>query len=254
MAFDFPNSPTTGQVVTTPVGLQYSWDGVKWVASGSTSPQNWAPAGAMGNAGRNFIHNSRFNIQQRGVGPWTANGFLADRWQLALSGDTVSASIVLASDAIRAAVGDEACQQFLSAVITGNSAVGSFSEFTHAIENVRRLAGKTVTLSFWAWTSVGTAKLGLNGYQNFGTGGSPSAPVSFQATGSAVSLVDISGPIAPVAPAPTSPLAPVVPVATVAPAVPAESAEGVATPELEVWYAWQVAKRMHTPAPDSDDQ
>jgi hypothetical protein len=37
MAFDFPSNPTIGQIVTGPGGIQYQWDGVKWiVVSGST--------------------------------------------------------------------------------------------------------------------------------------------------------------------------------------------------------------------------
>jgi hypothetical protein len=31
--FDFPNSPTNGQSVTTPNGGVFSWDGVKWVST-----------------------------------------------------------------------------------------------------------------------------------------------------------------------------------------------------------------------------
>ena len=33
MAFDFPNTPTIGQVVNGPNGARYTWDGDKWVAS-----------------------------------------------------------------------------------------------------------------------------------------------------------------------------------------------------------------------------
>jgi hypothetical protein len=41
----------------------------------------------------------------------------------------------------------------------------------HPIESVRRLAGKTVILSFWALSSVAGAKLGANLIQLFGAGG-----------------------------------------------------------------------------------
>jgi len=33
MAYDFPNSPSTGQSVTGPSGARYTWDGTKWAAS-----------------------------------------------------------------------------------------------------------------------------------------------------------------------------------------------------------------------------
>lgn len=35
MAYDFPNTPTTGQVVTGPGGIQWQFDGVKWTVVGS---------------------------------------------------------------------------------------------------------------------------------------------------------------------------------------------------------------------------
>jgi len=57
LAYDFPASPITGQIVTGPGGVQWQWDGTKWVvASGSgagagvtisdTAPPSPAP-GAM---------------------------------------------------------------------------------------------------------------------------------------------------------------------------------------------------------------
>src|SRR5215472_8873581 len=36
MAYNFPDSPTTGQTVTAPTG-QFRWDGVKWVLLGPTA-------------------------------------------------------------------------------------------------------------------------------------------------------------------------------------------------------------------------
>jgi hypothetical protein len=53
---------------------------------------------------------------------------------------------------------------------------------------VHRLSGKTVALSFWAKASAAGLKLGINGVQNFGTGGSPSATVPVLATGLSVTL------------------------------------------------------------------
>jgi hypothetical protein len=41
-ALDFPNSPTVGQVYTTPAGQVWKWDGAKWVAG-----QNVLPAGGV---------------------------------------------------------------------------------------------------------------------------------------------------------------------------------------------------------------
>jgi hypothetical protein len=43
MAFDFPNVPTNGQTVTTPVGAIYTWDTVKWLASTTSAAPPYLP-------------------------------------------------------------------------------------------------------------------------------------------------------------------------------------------------------------------
>lgn len=128
--------------------------------------------------GRNLLHNPLFNIQQRGVGPWTANlNYTADRWALSLVVDAASISLVAMADADRTGVGDEAGTWMLQDVFTGDAAVTSFHSIVQKIEGVRRLAGKVVNVSFWAKASVGTPKLGVSLDQNWGTGGSPSATI-----------------------------------------------------------------------------
>jgi hypothetical protein len=47
---------------------------------------------------------------------------------------------------------------------------------------VRRLAGKTITVSFWANVAAGSWKVGIGMRQSFGSGGSPSAVVDVPAT------------------------------------------------------------------------
>ena len=181
MALDFPNAPTLNQTFTAPNGTIWLWDGVKWTAITSTSPYT-----GQGNVGRNLLHNPLFQVAQRGVGPFTASGsYLADRWQLWMGTDTASISIVLATDASRAQVGDEAQVLFLNNAFAGAAGAGNTVLVQQAIEGVRRLAGKTVTLSFFAYGSL-TQKFGMSLDQNFGTGGSPSATVT--GTGQAVTL------------------------------------------------------------------
>lgn len=143
-----------------------------------------------GNVGRNLIHNGMFNVQQRGVGPFTTNNVItADRWKLVFSNDTgVQANIGTMTSGAIAAIGDESAVYNLTVGTTGNSAANAFTEITQGIEIVKRLAGKTITISFWATASVAGFKLGLNGYCFYGTGGSPSSPVSWQTPGIAVTL------------------------------------------------------------------
>ena len=39
MAINFPNSPTVNQVFTVN-GVNYTWDGTKWVVTAGTNPAN----------------------------------------------------------------------------------------------------------------------------------------------------------------------------------------------------------------------
>lgn len=141
---------------------------------------------AQNNAGRNFLHNSMFNVQQRGAGSWTTNGALTvDRWALGVILDTITCNPTPLSDSDRAAIGDEAAQSGFIATFTGNAGASSLSIIQQRVEGVSRLAGKTITVSFWAATTV-PKKLGVGISQNFGTGGSPSAQVDL--TGVSVNI------------------------------------------------------------------
>lgn len=147
-----------------------------------------AVAPVANNVGRNVIHNSMFNVAQRGAGPWNTSGaYTADRWQLTTATDAASITRQALSDAHRTAIGDEAATYCLQNGFTGNAAAGAYHYIGQPLEDVRRLAGKTVTLSFWA-NATAALKLGINLMQAFGTGGSPSAPLWALATGASVTL------------------------------------------------------------------
>jgi hypothetical protein len=134
-------------------------------------------SGSFADAGRNKLHNALFNVQQRGQGPWTTGVYTADRWTMGISGSSLTIQINTASDTDRSQIGDEEASFYLLANCVGTSGAGDQSYFEQRVENVRRLAGKTVTLSFWATAASGTPKLGCSFHQWFGSGGSPSAPV-----------------------------------------------------------------------------
>jgi len=137
--------------------------------------------------GRNYLHNPKFEIAQRGTGPFTTlNAYTVDRWVLVGSGDAASISPVALTDADRTAIGTEEGTIALQNVFTGSGTSTAFSTITQRIENVRRLSNKTVTVSFWAKANSGTPKMGVSCDQIFGTGGSPSASVS--GTGTSVTL------------------------------------------------------------------
>ena len=153
-------------------------------ATGATGPQG--PAGAVTGIGRNLIHNPLFNVAQRGTGPWTSNNYTADRWLLLTSLDTVNTTVQPMPDVVRTQVGDEAIRWALSITTTGNVGAGSYSQVQHKIEQVSRLAGKTITLSFYAVVAAANSKIGINVVQDFGTGGSPSTAIAVLSTGLSV--------------------------------------------------------------------
>ena len=120
--------------------------------------------------GRNLLHNPLFNVAQRGAGPWSG-GYTVDRWRLDMGTDTSTVSTTPFSMA--GTTGDEAAQTAVVVNVVGNAAAGSYTIFWQAIENAKRLSGKTVTVSFVAYATSGTPKLGVNIRQYMGTGGSP---------------------------------------------------------------------------------
>ena len=136
-----------------------------------------AVAPAFNDTGRNKIHNPLFSIAQRGPGPFTASGIYAlDRWCTYIATDTASFLQYAATDTDRSQIGDEAANLFLTNTFTGNAAAAACNIIFQRIEGVRRLANKTVTVSFYAQAST-TQKLGVSVDQNMGTGGTPSADV-----------------------------------------------------------------------------
>jgi hypothetical protein len=150
---------------------------------------NAATGGSSSDVGRNTLHNPLFNVAQRGNGPWTTGGgiFTADRWKQDLNGGSLSTTRITLTDADRAAIGDEAATFAMQYVVVGGALAANYTTpALQAIEDLRRLAGKTVVISFWAKAASGTPKLGASIDQTFGTGGSPSAYVS--GTGQAVTL------------------------------------------------------------------
>jgi hypothetical protein len=183
-ALDFPNAPTTGQVFLGPGGIQWMWDGTKWIVVGpgpayaTTTYVQAAVAPALNNVGRNKLHNGLFRIAQRTNPPWTAAGYCLDRWLLNIgaAGDTASVTQNALTDAARAAIGDEDAQYGLGIVFTGGAGATNSISFTQRVDNLTRLSGKTIIVSFWA-AATAALQLGVSANQNFGTGGSPSAAV-----------------------------------------------------------------------------
>ena len=138
--------------------------------SGSSS------GGIIGSTGfRNSLRGGDFSVAQRGNGPFSAQGYCLDGWRTAISvvgACTVTRAALSLTDSsvIGGAKYEAQC------AVSGTAATTDYSVLQQVIEDVRTLAGKQVTLSFWAYGSV-VGKVGIETQQVFGSGGSLSANV-----------------------------------------------------------------------------
>ena len=159
---------------TTDARLAVGNNGETLVAdSSATTGLRW-----QGNfaAGKNALINGDFRINQRSFSSTTTDGTYGfDRWLMASGGGcTYSAQTFTPGTAPVA--GYESIN-FAQLLTTGQSGTGVYSILRQNIEDVRTLAGQTVTVSFWAKAASATPKIAIEWTQNFGSGGSPSGEV-----------------------------------------------------------------------------
>jgi hypothetical protein len=130
-------------------------------------------------AGKNKLINGDFAINQRNFTSITAgNTYGFDRWQIQTSGPMVITYTPQTFTPGTAPVAGYESKNFARIVNGTASDISNASVFCQRIEDVRTLAGQTVTVSFWAKAATGTPSVTVELYQYFGTGGSPSADVS----------------------------------------------------------------------------
>lgn len=136
---------------------------------------------------RNKVINGNMGIAQRGTTAVTTGATYgpADRWVTGTAGNTFSTTqgSFVSGDTLYDTGG---AQYFTQVAVTSVAGASNSTDLSHKIEDVRLLAGKTVTVSFWAKAASGTPSIGVEVRQNFGTGGSPSAAVT--GTGQAQAL------------------------------------------------------------------
>ena len=119
----------------------------------------------------NYVINGSFDVWQRGTSPTaTDQKVTADMWRANVSGSTMAVTRQAFTP------GDIAgsSQYYGQFVTASGSAAGDYAIIINPIEGVSRLAGKTITVSFWAKANTGTPKIAIEIGQTFGTGGSPS--------------------------------------------------------------------------------
>jgi hypothetical protein len=136
-------------------------------------------------AGKNAIINSDFGIWQRGTSFTTGSAYTADRFQMEFDGsgatNTVSQQTFTPGTApVSGYEGKYFLRYNRSAAGTSNT----YNQLVQKIEDVRKFAGQTATLSFWA-KADSARSVTVGGYQVYGTGGSPSGATSNGFSGTA---------------------------------------------------------------------
>jgi hypothetical protein len=152
------------------------------LASDSEVASLYTPLSSPVSSYKNKIINGGFDIWQRGTSFSTSNAYTADRWVIVgASGQTVSVSQQSFTPGAAPVSGYEGT--FFARLTWSGTPSGTYW-FTQRVEDVRTLAGQTVTLSFWAKASSTTSAFTPMFEQNFGTGGSSIVGT----TGSAITL------------------------------------------------------------------
>jgi hypothetical protein len=131
---------------------------------------------------RNKIINGDMRVAQRGTTAVTTGATYgpADRWVTGTAGNTFSTT--QGSFASGDTLFDTGGAQFFTQIaVTSVAGASNSTDFSQKIEDVRLLAGQTVTVSFWAKAASGTPSIGVEVRQNFGNGGSTTVTGTGQA-------------------------------------------------------------------------
>jgi hypothetical protein len=124
---------------------------------------------------RNKIINGNFDIWQRGTSQTSSGYGSADRWQCDTGGGSTKTASRQAFDLGQTDVPNNP-KYFMRHVVTSSAGASNYILMTQKVEGVETLSGKTATVSFWAKADA-SKNIAVEIYQDFGTGGSPSAAV-----------------------------------------------------------------------------
>lgn len=163
--------PDGGDLWDLTADLQSLADGADTAIDGvETSLTNLANVGI--NRSPNYIINGAFDINQRGLtsgGISTSGSYGFDRWKISNIGGTVNYSAQTFAAGNNPQAGIEATN-YARIAVSGQTDAGHHAILRQPIENVRLLAGKTVTVSFWAKAASGTPYIAVTGEQYFAPG------------------------------------------------------------------------------------
>jgi len=168
-------APTSGTFAVGDYVVDQS--GAMYVCTVAGTPGSWGIVGTPPTAqiaGKNAIINGDFGVWQRGT---TFNGitnglFSADRWNIANnnSGATVNITQQTFTPGTAPVVGYESAYYLQYAQTVAGSGA-TYSQLVQKIEDVRKFANQTITVSFWAKSASGTINVSPVWGQYFGTGG-----------------------------------------------------------------------------------
>lgn len=159
--------------------VSYGTSGQVLMSNGNAAPTWQSIPPTSTSVSKNHVTNGNMAVAQRGDTAVTTSSAYgpADRWINTAVGDTFSTtrSELVSGDTLYNSGGARYCT---TVALTSVLAATNYVLLSQLIEDVRRLAGQTVTLSFWAKGAAGTPLIGMSIDQNFGAGGSPSAAVN----------------------------------------------------------------------------
>jgi hypothetical protein len=180
-----------GDVVWTSAnGIQYPITCLVTHIAGTFATDVLSKYWQMATPMKNYLINSNFDFWQRATSQslTSSNAYVADRWNW---GTGSAGTSVISRQALSSNNVDLIGQGVQYCLQSSTSVAGTTPIHYQRVENVQSLAGKQVTLSFWARTSTGNGAYSVTPIfiQNFGSGGSTSVTTN----GTAISVAETSG-------------------------------------------------------------
>jgi len=167
-----------------------SWNGVTTIAPSKNAVRDQRELDAISMLRKNVIINGNFDIWQRGTSfsnPATTN-YLADRWSTTFDGTGGTTTVSRQTFTLGQSDIPNEPSYFLRYNQSVTKSGGNWHTLIQKIEDVRTLAGKTVSVRFYMRANTNGETLpAIKLRQHFGTGGSPSNVVEYT-LGTSVSL------------------------------------------------------------------
>lgn len=150
------------------LGYMVKWNGTAWAQADTGNPV------FQGFSFRNYVFNPNFSIWQRGSSQTSSGYGSDDKWLNAHNGSTKTHS--QQSFALGQTDVPNNPRFFSRTVVSSVAGVSNYVSKSNRMEDVTRLSGKNITLTFWAKADA-AKNMAVELSQGFGSGGAPSASV-----------------------------------------------------------------------------